>query len=113
MVAERLVAAAHGVTEAVLAGVGDERVPFGGVSATPSNTVEIIALLATPWLYSALFIASLTMISWLTGTAAMRCTSRSVRSSRSAASGASTASPHSAACAPVRQSPVSRSRLAR
>ena len=38
----------------------------------------------------------------------MRSTSRSVRSSRSFGSGASMAHPHSAACAPVMQSPVNR-----
>ncbi len=113
MVAERLVALADGFAEAVLPRLRDERVALRGVAGDAVEDVEIIALLATPWLYSALFIASLTMMSWLIGTAAIRSTRRSVRSSRSFGSGASTARPHSAACAPVMQSPVSRRRLAR
>ena len=51
--------------------------------------------------------------SWLIGIRATRSSSASKRSSSSAAGGASVASPHSSACAPVSESPVSSSRLAR
>ncbi len=63
MVTERLVAVADRLPEAVLAGVRHERVPPSGVCrAIPSNTVLTIRLVATPCWYSAVFIASLTMI---------------------------------------------------
>ena len=92
--------------ETVFARVGNERVALGGVAGDAVERAVTILLVATPCCSSAEFIASLTMISWLIGTAAIRSTSRSVRASRSLGSGASIASPHSAASAPVMQSPV-------
>ena len=80
---------------------------------TPSNTVLIMAEFCAPAAISAELSASLTIINWFTGSKAIRSTSASVRASSSAAGADSTASPHSAASAPLMQSPVSSSRFAR
>ncbi len=63
---------------------------------------------STVWLTSSFIITS-----WLIGSRATRSSSRSKRSSSRSGATASVASPHSAASAPVRESPVSSSRLAR
>jgi len=105
VVTERLVALADGFTD-VLLGLCDERVTLGVWRASRRRRWRSSRYWRRPGLYSALFIANLTMmIGWIGTRGSVRQGARCVVEVLWI--GASTASPHSAPALPGEQSPVS------